>query len=157
MPARRHLHSLSLSSFLRCSGEVVCPGHTPRASGLCCPQSRASETSSHRGSPPSPPGPCLWSSQPSLSPSAQGQGACLVHPSLESCDNFAAFLVFLFLHLLRLHVGRKEGFVLPSFSHLLSNSLVGPLPCVKALGLLPLLSDLQKLGVRGCRRQAGLG
>lgn len=132
VPARRHLRSRSLSSFLRCSGEVVCPGHVPRASGQRCPQSRAPGASARRGSPTSPPTPGLPS--PVSAPLPGARGTCLVHPSLESCGNFATFLVFLFLHLLRLHVGRKRGFVLFSFSH------GTPAPC-EALGLLPLLSD----------------
>lgn len=139
VPARRHLRSRSLSSFLRCSGEVVCPGHVPRASGQRCPQSRAPGASARRGSPTSPPIPGLPS--PVSAPLPGARGTCLVHPSLESCGNFATFLVFLFSISSDSTLEGKEGsFCLVCLACSASLSHGTPAPC-EALGLLPLLSD----------------
>lgn len=104
---------------------------------------------------PFSPSPCLWSSQPSLSPCTRARGTCLVHPSLESCDNFAAF-GFLFL-LYSAHVGKEGRFVCRFSPPALATLSCGTPACGKALGLLPSSLILQKLGVRGAGSRLGLG
>lgn len=138
VPARRYLCSCSLSSFLRCSGEVVCPGHTPRASGQRCPQSQAPGASARRGSPTSPPTP-VFPAQ--FQPLCLRPGGHVLFTLLWSHVVILPLFWFSYFSISDSTLEGREGsksLVFLACSASLSHGT--PAPC-EALGLLPLLSD----------------
>lgn len=89
---------------------------------------------------PFSPSPASGLPSPVSAPLHRARGTCLVHPSLESCDNFAAFwFSYCSIYSDSTLEGRKGSFCLVFSPAQLSH--MGPLPCGKALGVAPLLSD----------------